>query len=272
MGVGRIALTLVDRSRPTPANKGYAGAPDRTLETVVSYPTQGDRPVPDSPLIVFGTGFGRTATSYAPLYDHWVRAGYVVAAPTFPLSREDAPGGTSPVDMLNQPGDLRFVLDHVLTENGRAGSELHGLVDPERVALAGKSMGGITALLAGYDPEQRDPRFRAVIAMTGLAMDTVRGDQFDTPLLLLHGDEDEIIAADRSVDAYERAQRPKYLVLLLGQSHVGPFDGGDGPAARVVHATTVAFLDAYVRDDSGARERLVRDGDVPGVATLRAEP
>jgi dipeptidyl aminopeptidase/acylaminoacyl peptidase len=174
--------------------------------------------------------------------------------------------------MLNQPGDLRFVLDHVLSENGRSRSELHGIVDPQRVALAGKSMGGITALLAGYDPEQRDARFQAVIAMTGLAMDTVHGDRFDTPLLLLHGEEDEIIAADRSVDAYERAQRPKYLVQLLGQSHVGPFDGGDSPAAQVVHATTLAFLDAYVRDDRSARERLVREGDVPGVASLRAEP
>ena len=268
MEVGRIALAFVDTSRPTPANKSYAGAPDRTLETVVSHPIRRGRPLRRRPLVVFATGFGRTATSYAPLYDHWVRAGYVVAAPTFPLSREDAPGGTSPVDMLSQPGDLRFVLERVLAENERPGSELEGLVDPRRVGLAGKSMGGITALLAGFDPDQRDARFAAVIAMTGLAMDTVRFDRFETPLLLVHGTEDDIVPIKGSIDAYAAARPPKYFVTLLDQSHVGPFDGGDQPAARVVRATTIAFLDAYVRGRRRARRRLSRAGDVEGVASM----
>ena len=268
MEVGRIALTFVDPSRPTPANKSYAGAPDRTLETVVSYPTRRGRPLRRRPLVVFATGFGRTATSYAPLYDHWVRAGYVVAAPTFPLSREDAPGGTSPVDLLSQPGDLRFVLERVLAENERRGSELEGLVDPERVGLAGKSMGGITALLVGFDPDEREPRFRAVIAMTGLAMETVRFDRFATPLLLVHGDEDDVVPVKRSIDAYAAARPPKHFVTLLGQDHISPFDGGDQPASRVVRATTIDFLDAYVRGRRRARRRLTRDGEVAGVASM----
>jgi len=272
MRVERVTRTLVDPARPTPANKEYAGAPDRTLRTVVSYPTHDGRPLECSPLVVFATGFGRTATSYAPLYDHWVRAGYVLAAPDFPLSREGAPGGTSAVDLLSQPGDLSFVLDQVLAENDRPGSDLRGLVDPARIALAGKSMGGITALLAGYDPDRRDPRFQAVIAMTGLAMDTVRGDRFATPLLLVHGDEDEIVPITGSIDAFAKAQAPKYLVTLLGATHVERFDGSDHPTARVIHATTLAFLDAYVKGERDAVERLVRTGDVTGVSTMQAVP
>lgn len=44
------------------------------------------------------------------------------------------------------------------------------------------------------------------------------------------------------------------------------------PAADVVHHTTTAFLDAYVKGERGAVKRLVRDGDVPGVASIQAAP
>jgi dienelactone hydrolase len=163
------------------------------------------------------------------------------------------------------------VLDRVLAENERRGSELEGLVDPRRVGLAGKSMGGITALLAGFDPDEREPRFRAVIAMTGLAMQTVRFDRFATPLLLVHGDEDDVVPVAGSVDAYAAAQPPKQFVTLLGQDHVSPFDGGDEPAARVVRAVTIAFLDAYVKGRRRARRRLAGEADVAGVASVEAE-
>ena len=269
--VERITLDLVDASRPTPANKDYAGAPTRTLETVVSYPTRNGTALRHLPLVVFATGFGGTATNYAPVYDHWVRAGYVVAAPTFPLSRRDAPGGTSGIDLASQPGDLRFVLDQVLQETERTTSALHGVIDPDVVAVAGKSMGGITVLLAGYDPAEREPRFRAVIAMTGLPMDTLRFDRYDTPLLLVHGDADEVVAVQGSIDSYAKAQPPKYFVTLLGQTHTAAFDGGDQPAARVVYTTTTDFLDAYVKGERAALLRLRSDGDVPGVASMQAD-
>src|SRR3982074_656831 len=105
VSVERISLTLVDESRATPANATYEGAPHRVLETVVSYPVRQGRAVEGPmPFIVFATGYGGTSTNYVGLYDHWVRAGYVVAAPTFPLSCSDAPGGTSGADLASQPG------------------------------------------------------------------------------------------------------------------------------------------------------------------------
>lgn len=267
--VKRTTLTLVDASRPTPANNDYTGAPDRTLETVVSYPTKKGTPLEDLPLVVFATGYEGTATNYAPLYDHWVEAGYVVAAPTFPLSSRDAPGGPSVADLASQPGDVRFVLTKVLAENKTKGSKLRGLIDPKRVGLAGKSLGAITAILDGYDPAEREPRFDAVIAMTGLAMGSARFDLFDTPLLLVHGDTDTTVPVQGSIDAFGKAQTPKYFVTLFGQTHTSAFDGGDQPAADVVHRTTTAFLDAYVKGERGAVKRLERDGDVAGVPRSR---
>ena len=136
--VERSTLELVDRSRATPPNRDYPGAPDRTLVTTVSYPTRGGTPLRGPlALVVFATGFGGTGLNYAPMYDHWVRADYVVAAPAFPLSREGAPGGETVSDLENQPGDLRFVTTAVLEQGRTRRAPLGGLVDPERVALVG---------------------------------------------------------------------------------------------------------------------------------------
>jgi dienelactone hydrolase len=271
--VARISLTLVDSSRPTPENGSYPGAPDRTLETVVSYPTQsGDARREALPLVVFATGFGGTATNYAGLYDHWVRAGYVVAAPSFPLSRDDAPGGTSGADLASQAGDLAFVRREVVRLARTSDSQLAGLVDAERVALAGKSFGAITVLNGGYDPSERIPEIRAVIAMTGVATDGPKFEAIDTPLLLVHGDQDALVPSSASRAVYERARSPKFFVELAGQDHVGAFHGGLSTAECVVERTTIHFLDCYVKGEPSALDGLLRDGDVPGVATIDAAP
>lgn len=269
--VERTTLTLVDRSRPTPANNDFAGAPDRTLETVVSYPTRKGKALEKLPLVVFATGFQGTSTNYAPLYDHWVRAGYVVAAPTFPLSGEEAPGGATATDLANQPGDVRFVTSEVLKESRTKKSELHGLVDAKRIGVAGKSLGAITVFLDGYDPAERDPRFKAVIAMTGLAMDTVQFDIFDTPLLLVHGDADTTVPIQGSIDAFAKAQAPKFFVTIFGGTHGSAFGGGDESAERVVERTTVSFLDAYLKGERAAVQRLEASGNVDGVSSIEAD-
>lgn len=271
--VARISLTLIDGSRATPANGSYAGAPERTLETVVSYPAQGagtaEGPLP---LVVFATGFGGTATNYTGLYDHWVKAGYVVAAPSFPLSRQDAPGGTSGADLASQAGDVGFVRSEVLKLSRSSGSELYGLVDPDRVALVGKSFGAITVLDAGFNPAEQVPNVKAVIAMTGVATEGPQFAAIDTPLLLVHGNEDGLVPCSASRAVYERAQSPKFFVELFGVDHVSAFHGGSSPAEVVVEDTTIAFLDCYVKGDRAALQRLQRDGDVSGVASIEAAP
>jgi dienelactone hydrolase len=271
-GVTRTTLTLVDGSRPTPPNGSYPGAPNRTLETVVSYPAHGRGPKSPLPLVVFATGFGGTATNYAPLYDHWVKAGYVVAAPTFPLSGENSPGGMTATDLKNQPGDVRFVTGEILRLNGTRSAKFRGLIDPTRVALAGKSLGALTVFDAGYKPTERVPNIKAVIAMTGIASGADELETIGTPLLLEHGDADTTVPISGSRDAYARAKAPKFFVTLFGQTHGSAFGGGTKPAERVVEATTTDFLDRYLKGQAAGITRLQRDGDVPGVASLQATP
>ena len=274
--VGRITLTLVDDSRPTPANGSYAGAPNRTLETVVSFPKRGGKALHGPlPLVVFATGYGGTSTNYAPLYDHWVQAGYVVAAPNFPLSSEHAPGGTSAADFTSQPGDLRFVLDELLKANKQRRSGLYRVVDPKRVGLVGKSLGGITVLTVGYNPAERDPRFKAVIAMTATPSGGVDFTGITTPLLLVHGDADTLVPISGSQESYDRAQGPKFFVTVHGSTHGSAFGGATDPASTLVEVTTLHFLDRYVNGMKAGLTQLQRDGAVAtrnGVGSLQATP
>ena len=271
--VQRVTFTLVDPSRPTPANGTYRGAPSRTLVTVVSYPTRSGRPVSGPlPLVIFATGFGDTATTYAPLYDHWVEAGYVVAAPNFPISQQSAPGGASLVDFDQQPADVSFVLSEMLRLNKTPGSVIFQRLDPARVGLSGKSLGAITVLSVGYSPARRDPRFMAVISLTGAPSDKSAFTGISTPLLLEHGDADTTVPISGSRDAYARANPPKFFETIFGATHSSAFGGGRSPSELVVDRTTLDFFNRYVKDVTTASGQLTRDGDVAGVASLQAAP
>jgi predicted dienelactone hydrolase len=223
--------------------------------------------------VVFATGIGDSPTTYQPLFDFWVRAGYVVAEPAFSLSGDHAPGGSTAADLVNQPGDVSFVITQLLAAGRSARSKLHGLVNPQQIAVAGKSLGAITIFDVGYSTAGRDPRVRAVIAMTGAVGPS--GTHFvgiSTPLLLEHGTADTTLPIQGSISAFARANPPKFFVTLFGQTHSSAFGGGARPAEQVVERTTTDFLDRYVAGRAGALARLTRDGNVPGVASMRAAP
>ncbi len=135
----------------------------RTLDTTVRYPTTGG----PYPLIVFAHGFALTPVTYGVLLSAWARAGYVVAAPWFPLEKANAPGGPKESDLINEPNDISFVISRLLTLNGRLGGVLAGRIDPTKIAVAGHSDGGVAALAVAYGRHLRDRRLRAAIVMSG---------------------------------------------------------------------------------------------------------
>ena len=114
-------VRFVDRSRRAEFRNGTSGA--RVLVTEVRYP---DRGVAPFPLIVFAHGFNVTPDDYARLLDHWAQAGYVVAAPEFPVERPGAPGGPSQSDLGNESGDISFVISALTSRS----SPLRTLIDP----------------------------------------------------------------------------------------------------------------------------------------------
>ena len=113
--VGVTTETFVDTGRPTAANDDCKKIPSRTLPTTILYPATGDpsadalagaAPDPSGapyPLIVFAHGYSASPQVYEPLLRHWAAAGYVVAAPQFPLSSSASPCGAVAGDWCTSP-------------------------------------------------------------------------------------------------------------------------------------------------------------------------
>ncbi len=196
----------------------------------------------------------------------------MVAAPTFPLSNGAAPGGPTRNDIPNQPGDVSFVITQVLLLAHGDGRLRHA-VDPDRVAVAGHSLGASTALGVVLDTCCRDDRVTAAVVLSGNEIPLPNG-QFSasdpTPTLFVHGDADEVVPYSAGRRAFADAVAPKFFVTLPGADHVGAFTGGSSPQADVVIRTTIDFFDRYLKGRLDGLTRLRSDGSQAGVASLEA--
>jgi fermentation-respiration switch protein FrsA (DUF1100 family) len=287
--VGRVQEQFVDSSRPTMATGSYAGAPDRTLPTPIYYPAQGpyvedeivDGATPARgegpyPLVLFSHGLLATPGVYEGVIGEWVSAGYVVAAPEYPLSNTNAPGGSvwdSGIgDVENQPADASFVIDQVLALSKEPGPLEH-MVARKRIGASGHSLGGITTLGLVYADCCIDERIDAAAPMSGATgIIDERADYYleiDTPLLLLHGDADGTLPYSGSTHAFAQADGPRYLLTFTGAGHVTPFVGVEGPQGDALVTGSVAFWDAYLKSDRGALDDLRGATADPAVATFQ---
>lgn len=232
---------FVDRSR-TILLPGGRRVP-RPVETVVRYPVAGDA----YPLVVFGHGFALTPARYTRLLRAWVEAGYVVAAPVFPLGNASAPGGPNESDLINQPHDMSFVITRLLALSARTSSVLDRKIDPSRIAVAGHSDGAVTALAVAYDHRFRDRRVRAAMVFSGAALSGMGPfPRSGPPLLAVQGTADTINAPATSAGFFGLARRPKFLLWLLGASHLPPYTD-QLPQLGIVEQATIAFLDHYLK-------------------------
>lgn len=234
------------------------------------------------PLIVFAAGFDEDPSAYLPLIEAWVRAGYVVAAPRFPLAsawalatdgvnlQDAAVADAFESDMLNEPGDLAAAIGEMdaLASSGI----LAGRVDTDAVALAGQSDGGDVVLASADNTCCRIPGVRAVAVLSGAVFSPFGGSFFTSsiPILVAQGSADTVNPPSASQAIYANAEAPKYLEWLLGADHLGPYTT-TGPAEQAVAAVTIAFFDTYLRGVAPSSTRVATVGSVPGVATEEAD-
>jgi fermentation-respiration switch protein FrsA (DUF1100 family) len=257
----------------------------RTLLTYVRYPAIGSTgavDVPNAPparasgpfpLVVFGHGFAVTPSVYSHLLQSWARAGYVVAAPVFPLENANAPGGPDEADLVNQPADVSFVITRLLAEAAAPG-RLSGLIDPGRIAVSGQSDGGETALAVAYDSRLRDPRVGAALILSGAKIPGLAGFTFPSgspPLLAVQGTADTVNPLALTTEFFDSARRPKYLLRLIGAEHLPPYTA-EQPQLGIVERVTVAFMDRYLQHRRAELGRLHSLGTVPGLSSLTAQP
>jgi dienelactone hydrolase len=236
------------------------GLRPRTLVTEIRYPRAPGR----FPLVVFGHGFAVTPGIYGHLLTAWARAGYVVAAPLFPLENADAPGGPNEGDIVNQPADVSFVITEMLRSRS-----FRGRLDSRAIGVTGQSDGGNTALAVGYSVH-RDGRVRAAVILSGGEVPPVAAMAFsagEPPLLATQGTADTINPPSFTQAFFDLAPRPKYRLDLLGAGHLPPYTGV-APWALVTERTTTAFFDFYLKGERSALGRMRAAGNVPGVAAL----
>lgn len=262
--VARRTLQLTDTSRVTDPTPGHPGdeTPGRHLPTQLWYPASGG----PYPLVVFSHGVTGTPDQYAALLEGWAAAGFVVAAPIFPLTSLGSPVVIQ--DILNQPADVSYVLTQVLALDTKDGDPLHGRIRTDRIAVTGHSGGAVTTL-GLLSRCCREPRATAAIVLSG----TPQGFENTyarpgVPTLFLHGSADQQIPIDRGRAAYAAAPTPKAMIELINGSHNGPVQQPTDPAFPTVLATTTDFLRWTLDGDTAALARLRADAAKPGVATM----
>jgi dienelactone hydrolase len=266
--VGERVFDFVDPSR-TIKYRGHARQA-RPLVTVVRYPEGTHGPVP---LIVFGHGFAVTPATYWRLLRSWAQAGYVVAAPVFPLENQHAPSGPNESDLVNQPRDMSFVITQMLALSAAHTGLLAGLIAPREIGVSGQSDGGETALAVAYDRYYLDPRIRAAAILSGAELPGAGPFYFphpSPPLLASQGTADVVNLPHFTYQFFTAAPRPKYLLKLRGAPHLPPYTT-EQPQLSIVGRVTTAFFDRYLKGQARGIGAMLATGNVSGVASLTAQ-
>jgi len=271
---------------------------DKNLDLRVTYP---DADASVFPVIVFSHGGRCSRDRYRYFADHWASHGYVVIQPAHLDSSSLPPPKIRGMQMMNEAVrtrrlDMVHILDS-LEQIGQLVSGLKGRIDTDRIAAAGHSLGGGTAMsvtgLVMVDPSNDtefgfiDERFDALLLITNpgnspmMPVDPWRA--VGLPTFVATGTNDfsglvKHIKKSKSVFSFPEdvefaATGNHYLFIddmdhYLGGLICKPRDGDvpDDDAARIIGGISVAFLDAYMKDDERARNSL------DDAAAWRSEP
>lgn len=221
LGILREPLALTDTSRPTLPNGDFEGSPVRELNGFLWVPErQEQKPFP---LIVYSHGFMSSVAEPQFLVDFLVPKGYAMAAVDFPLSHGGAPGGANAGDVVNQPGDISFLLDALLARNADEQDSLYGVLDPSRIAAVGLSLGGLTTQFAAFHRHLLEPRLKAAVSIAGPSS-FLESDFFESntiPFLMIAGSADAIIPYETNAAPIPDKVSNGRLVTLQHGSHVG---------------------------------------------------
>lgn len=279
---GGGAADEVPDARPAPDDPYAVGVrqlsfnrPGRPLPVTLWYPAEGkpgsqprlDRQPADGdfPVVLFSHGLTGQPSDYLGLVTRWAAAGFIVAAPTYPNTNRNS-RRVDFFDVLNQPADASHVLTGVLALDENDRDPLHGRIDTERVGAAGHSAGGATTL--GLFTV-RDERLDAGIVLAGTSLGVGVGfSGRSVPMLFVHGQRDNVVAYSAGMAAYEAVPWPKAMLTLPEGDHGRALLNTEDESFKVVVNTTTEFLRWSLYGDAEARERLPKDAEAGGVATL----
>lgn len=214
-------LEFVDTSRSIPANGDYEGSGERRFDVYLWSPAQ--KPASPMPLVVYSHGFMSNGQGGDYLGKYLASHGYTFAAPTFPLTHYGAPGGPFVGDVVNQPGDVSFIIDTLLARSANPDDRLHGFIDASRVAAAGLSLGGMTSTLVAFHPLNADRRVSLALSIAGPAYPFSKRffNGREIPFMMVATPIDAMVAYDENAANILDKVPQGVLVTIDGASHAG---------------------------------------------------
>jgi predicted dienelactone hydrolase len=268
---------------------------DRKLPVKIYLPKSSATPFP---VIIFSHGLGGSREAYEFLGRYWAERSYVSvhlqhigsdaavwqdkpASELMPSLRRSA---ASLTNAFNRPLDVTFALDQ-LEKLNREFAPFKNKFDLTKVGVAGHSFGAFTTLAiggqvfigqAGREISFVDARVKAAIPLSSPV--PARKDQLDRafgkikiPMLHMTGTEDsspigETSPTDRRVPFDHIHGADQFLITLMGGDHM-IFAGHYGkpqPAKeevfkKLIRESSLAFWDAYLKNDSKAKAWLTND-------------
>lgn len=254
---------FVDESRGTPATGDFPLLATRTLETTIFTPEGEGR----FPLLVFSHGLGSSPQAYESLLEEVAAKGFVVVAPLYPLTGQNAPAGADPADTQNQPGDVSFLIDTVTNAAAASEAPFDRRTDTDNIGTFGHSNGGITTLGVVANSCCRDSRIDAAVSMSAAAAPYNSG-RYDfsnsAPLMFVHGTTDLLIPYEESIRAFNQVVAAKGIVTLNDVGHT-EFLIPAGHGFDTVAISISDFFRTHLRNDNLAEERLLA-GEVADTA------
>ncbi|HEX2577548.1 MAG TPA: dienelactone hydrolase family protein [Aquihabitans sp.] len=208
----------------TPELQAQVPADKRPLYEIDAHPGAEPADRGPYPVVLFSHGYAGFPEQSADLVTHLASWGFVVVAPDhverslsglLGVAARGVPKQTDP-DVLTQS------LDAALAEGERDGSPLAGLVDEERVAVAGHSAGAGAA----YRTATSEPRVKAFVAYSVGLGGGPDGEAAEPPPvpevpgMVMGATDDGIISYDRTEEVFEGLTAPSYLVSIEGAGHL----------------------------------------------------
>lgn len=232
------------------------------------------------PVVVFSPGYTATATDYTFLLEDLASRGYVVVAinHTYEATAVELRDGRlarsvvgshlgGPVLRKNWPLssaasvrllDLKFAVSQIEALNSHRAGPFAGKLDLARIAVAGHSLGGLTAYLG----IESDPRLKAAVILDGFTPEAL-GSATRKPVLIIAAGRQQWRAEECHL--WNNLRGPRLAVNVRGTEHVAFSDwiwlagyavhtGAMGPERTMdaVRDYVGEFLDANLRADGSA--------------------
>jgi len=252
------------------------------------------------PVVVFTPGYTGTFTDYTFLFEDLASRGYIVAsvnhtyeatAVQFPDGRVAKSlvgsrfGSTLKLDskatsfaVAARISDLKFVMDELEHINQNTKDPLGEKLDMARVAVAGHSVGGLTALLS----LEMEPRFRAGLSLDGVTPGGLFGAS-SKPVLILFAGHDGW--NQQTCHVWDQLRGPRLALSFKGTDHLTPSDAvwlangavqtgtmGMEKTVEAIRNYVAGFLDSNVKSDAPRQPLAGISSEYPDVDVVTETP